>query len=907
MDNYSFLGAANTAFFEEIYQQYLKEPDSVESSWRSFFQGYDFANEVYTEDEFHALLPDSFKKEFKVINLIDAYRQRGHLFTNTNPVRERRDYNPKLELSQFDLSDDDLDTVFQAGTQCGIGAVSLKDIISHLKKVYCQSIGVEYMYIRDPKERNWIKNYIHQNDNQPNFTPNQKKQILKKLNEAVAFENFLHTKYVGQKRFSLEGGESLIPALDAIVEYGSTLNIKEFVIGMAHRGRLSVLANIFKKPYKRVFKEFEGKGYENEEFDGDVKYHLGYSYDVTADSGKDVSMCLVPNPSHLETVGSVMQGISRAKINHKYAGDNSKLLPIIIHGDAAVAGQGLVYEIVQMAQLPAYKTGGSIHIVINNQVGFTTNYLDGRSSTYCTDVAKTTLCPVLHINGDDAEAVVHAMQFAAAYRQEFKKDVFIDLLCYRRYGHNEGDEPRFTQPQLYQAISKHPNPREIYNQKLMAQGVVESSIVKEMAKQFKNLLEQDLDEARKEQTTSMTRFMEKEWAHIKKAEASDFDSSPETGVSLEKLTRIARALYTAPEGHKFYKKALRLLKDREKMFNETNRLDWGMAELLAYGSILDEGKEVRMSGQDVERGTFSHRHAVLRNIDTEERVNPLNFIGNDQAKFEVYNSLLSEYGVLGFDYGYAMASPDGLTIWEAQFGDFSNGAQIIIDQYLSAAEDKWQIYNGIVMLLPHGYEGQGAEHSSARLERYLQLCGQYNMQVANATTPANFLHLMRRQLHRDFRKPLIVMTPKSLLRHPKCVSSVEDLVGGSFQEVIDDASSKVAKVKKLVFCSGKLYFELLEEKENRNAEEIALVRLEQLYPFPKKKLEAVVSKYTNAKRYIWAQEEPENMGGWGFVLRHWRELPLQLVARSISATPASGSAKRSARRQKAIVEGVFEL
>ena len=907
MDNYSFLGAANTAFFEEIYEQYLKEPDSVESSWRSFFQGYDFANESYSEEELEAQLPDSFKKEFKVINLINAYRQRGHLFTKTNPVRDRRVYNPKLDLKNFDLSDADLNTVFQAGTQCGIGAVSLKVIVEHLKKVYCQSIGVEYMYIRDPKERDWIQNYIHQNDNQAKFNLEQKKQILKKLNEAVAFESFLHTKYVGQKRFSLEGAEALIPALDALVEYGSTINIKEFVIGMAHRGRLNVLANIFKKPYKQVFKEFEGKGYEDEEFDGDVKYHLGYSYDVTTDAGMDVSMSLVPNPSHLETVSAVMQGISRAKIDHKYEGDNSKLLPIIIHGDAAVAGQGIVFEIVQMAQLPAYKTGGSIHIVINNQVGFTTNYLDARSSVYCTDVAKTTLCPVLHVNGDDVEAVVHAMNFAAAYRQEYKKDVFIDLLCYRRYGHNEGDEPRFTQPKLYQAIAKHPNPREIYNQKLMAQGVIEANIVKEMASQFKDLLEVDLGEARKAETTSITRFMEKEWAHITKSQALDFESSPETGVSRTELAKIAQALYTAPEGHQFYKKALRLIKDREKMFKDTNRIDWGMAELLAYGSLLIEGKEVRMTGQDVERGTFSHRHAILRDVESEERVNLLNHIGEDQGKFEIYNSLLSEYAVLGFDYGYAMASPDVLTIWEAQFGDFSNGAQILIDQYLAAAEDKWEIYNSLVMLLPHGYEGQGAEHSSARLERYLQLCGQYNMQVANATTPANFFHLMRRQLHRDFRKPLVVMTPKSLLRSAHCVSTLEELVEGRFQEVIDDVSAEVAKVKKLVFCSGKLYYELLEEKEKRNADDVALVRLEQLYPFPKTQLDAIVSKYSNAENYVWAQEEPENMGAWGFMLRHWRELPLHVIARSASATPASGSSKRAARRQRAVIEGVFEL
>ena len=907
MDNYSFLGAANTAFFEEIYEQYLKAPDSVDSGWRSFFQGYDFANESYTEEELEAQLPDSFKKEFKVINLIDAYRQRGHLFTNTNPVRERRDYQPKLDLSNFELSDEDLDTVFQAGTQCGIGAASLRAIIVHLKRVYCQSIGIEFMYIRDTKERNWIKDFIHQNDNQPSFDLSQKKQILKKLNEAVAFESFLHTKYVGQKRFSLEGGEALIPALDALVEYGSTLNIKEFVIGMAHRGRLSVLANIFKKPYKQVFKEFEGKGYEDEEFDGDVKYHLGCSYDVTTDAGKDVSMCLVPNPSHLETVGAVMQGISRAKINHKYAGDNSKLLPIIIHGDAAVSGQGIIFEIVQMAQLPAYQTGGSIHIVVNNQVGFTTNYLDGRSSTYCTDVAKTTLCPVLHINGDDVEAVVHAINFAAAYRQKFKKDVFIDLLCYRKYGHNEGDEPRFTQPKLYQKIAKHPNPREIYNQKLMAQGVVEANIVKEMASQFKNLLEIDLSQARKEETTSITRFMEKEWAHVSKAHKLDFETSPETGVSHQELANIAKTLYTVPAGNQLYKKALRLVKERENMFQNTDRLDWGMAELLAYGSLLSEGNEVRLTGQDVERGTFSHRHAILRDLDTEERINLLNNLGEGKAKFEVYNSLLSEYAVLGFDYGYAMASPDMLTIWEAQFGDFSNGAQILIDQYLSAAEDKWEIYNSLVMLLPHGYEGQGSEHSSARLERYLTLCGQYNMQVANATTPANFFHLLRRQLHRDFRKPLVVMSPKSLLRHPKCVSSVSDLVTGRFQEVIDDASAEVTSVKKLVFCSGKLYYELLEEKQKRNATDVALVRLEQLYPFPKTQLDAIVGKYKNTASYVWAQEEPENMGAWGFVLRHWRKLPLQLVSRSASATPASGSSKRSARRQRAVVEGVFEL
>ncbi len=907
MDNYSFLGAVNSTFFEEIFEQYLKNPDSIEPTWRSFFQGYEFANESYTSEEIETQLPKSFRKEFDVIKLIDAYRQRGHLFTKTNPVRERRDYKPKLDIEFFNLKKTDLETIFLAGSQCGIGPSSLSDIIVHLNKVYCQSIGIEYMYIRNSNERNWIKNYIHKNDNQPSFSLDQKKQILKKLNEAVAFENFIHTKYVGQKRFSLEGGEALIPALDALVEYGSILNIKEFVIGMAHRGRLNVLANIFKKPYKQVFKEFEGKGYEDKEFDGDVKYHLGYSYDVTTDSGKDISMCLVPNPSHLETVGSVMQGISRAKIEHNYAGDNSKLLPIIIHGDAAIAGQGLVFEIIQMAQLPAYKTGGSVHIVINNQVGFTTNYLDGRSSTYCTDVAKTTLCPVLHVNGDDVEAVVHSINFAAAYRQKFRKDVFIDLLCYRRYGHNEGDEPRFTQPNLYKAISQHSNPREIYNEKLISQGIVEANMVEEMAKQFKDLLEVNLSEARKESTTKITRFMEKEWSHIRKAQEIDFHFSPETGISQKQLSIISQALYNPPQGHTFFKKSLKLLKDREKMIETTRMIDWGLAELMAYGSLLTEGKEVRMTGQDVERGTFSHRHAILRDIITEERVNPLNHMKGNEAKFHIYNSLLSEYGVLGFDYGFAMAAPDGLTVWEAQFGDFSNGAQILIDQYLSAAEDKWQIYNSLVLLLPHGYEGQGAEHSSARLERYLQLCGQLNMQVVNATTPSNFFHLLRRQLHRDFRKPLVVMSPKSLLRHPKCLSPLDDFLKGSFQEVIDDVSADVQIITKLVFCSGKLYFDLLEEKIQNKSTNTAFIRVEQLYPFPIIKLQSIVAKYSNVKTYIWAQEEPENMGAWGFILRCWRELPLKLVARNISATPASGSSKRSARRQRDVIERVFKL
>ena len=904
MDNYSFLGAANTAFFEEIYEQYLKEPDSVESSWRSFFQGYDFANESYSEEELEAQLPDSFKKEFKVINLINAYRQRGHLFTKTNPVRDRRDYNPKLELKSFELSDADLETVFQAGTQCGIGASSLKNIVAHLKKVYCQSIGVEYMYIRDPKERDWIQNYIHQNDNQAKFSLDQKKQILKKLNEAVAFESFLHTKYVGQKRFSLEGAEALIPALDALVEYGSTINIKEFVIGMAHRGRLNVLANIFKKPYKQVFKEFEGKGYEDEEFDGDVKYHLGYSYDVTTDAGKDVSMCLVPNPSHLETVGAVMQGISRAKINHKYEGDNSKLLPIIIHGDAAVAGQGLVFEIVQMAQLPAYKTGGSIHIVINNQVGFTTNYLDARSSVYCTDVAKTTLCPVLHVNGDDVEAVVHAMNFSAAYRQQYKKDVFIDLLCYRRYGHNEGDEPRFTQPKLYKAISKHKNVKDLYAAQLLEENTINSEYLQKVTTDFKELLETEFNESKKVKTSKVKEFMQSTWKGFERQQLTSMLQTENTTYPVDKLKHIAKVVSTVPENVQFVRKAERILQGRSKMVFDTNTLDWGMAENLAYGSLLEEGFNVRISGQDVERGTFSHRHAILRDEISEERINLLNNNPNNSGKMTIYNSLLSEYGVLGFDYGYAMANPNTLTIWEAQFGDFSNGAQIMFDQYISAAEDKWKMQNGIVVLLPHGYEGQGSEHSSARIERYLQLCAEDNMTVANCTTPANFYHLLRRQMKRNYRKPLIVFTPKSLLRHPKAVNSIEDLATGEFQEVIDD-SLNPSKVTKLVFCMGKFYYDLLAEREFLEREDVALVRIEQLFPLHLEKIQRVIDRYPAVKEYVWAQEEPRNMGAWSFMLERLELVKLNVRSRKYYAVPAAGSSTRFKKRHKAVIDSVF--
>ena len=897
MDRFSFLGSVHTSFVEDMYMKFKKDPKSISGSWGDFFQGFDFAKEIYAEDD----VPIVFQKEFKVINLIDAYRKRGHLFTKTNPVRERRKYQPTLHYQNFGLLDEDLDIEFQAGDQVGLGPSSLRKIISHLEKVYCQSTGVEYMYIRDPIEIDWIKNRLHQNSNTPKFVAEQKKHILHKLNQAVAFENFLHKKFVGQKRFSLEGAESLIPALDALVEHSSELGVEEFVMGMAHRGRLNVLANIFNKTYKEIFSEFEGKLYEDDEISGDVKYHLGYTSVQKCNNGKNIKLNLSPNPSHLEAVNPVVEGIARAKLDKEYNGDTNKILPVLLHGDAALAGQGVVYEVIQMASLNGYQAGGTIHIAVNNQVGFTTNYHDARSSTYCTDVAKITLSPVFHVNGDDVEAVVHALQIAVEYRQKFHKDVFIDLLCYRKYGHNEGDEPRFTQPLLYEAISKHKNPREIYKEKLMNEGVVEASIAQDLEYDFQNLLQERFDEAKEIKKAKITPFLKDEWEGITRYNKEE--EKRKTNVSEAKIKKLARFLYDIADADKLFKKTRRLLADRKKMIEETNRLDWAMGELLAYATLLDEGHNIRLSGQDVERGTFSHRHAILKVEHSEKQVSPLNHISKE-AKFEVYNSLLSEYGVLGFDYGFSMASPNDLVIWEAQFGDFSNGAQIMLDQFISCAEDKWKVMSGLVMLLPHGYEGQGAEHSSARMERYLQLCAKNNMQVVNCTTPANFYHVLRRQLKRKYRKPLVVFTPKSLLRHPKCFSSVSDLSKGSFSSVIDDVITKDS-IDKLVLCSGKIFYELQERRDQELRKKIAIVRIEQLYPFNKERIIDLINKY-QAKKIIWVQEEPQNMGAWNYILSQLREYKIDIISRESSAATATGSSKRSAEEQIELIEKVFK-
>ncbi|WP_282115812.1 2-oxoglutarate dehydrogenase E1 component [Cellulophaga baltica] len=920
MDKYSFLNAAHTSFFAELYDKYLINPDSVEPSWRAFFQGFDFGQESLLDEldlpvtpnnvaapSGTSEMPQSLQKEFQVIRLIDGYRSRGHLFTKTNPVRERRKYEPTLAIENFGLSSGDLNTVFTAGEILGIGPSTLTEIISHLTNIYCDAIGVEYMYIRNPERIEWIQNWLNVNDNHPNYDNKRKKNILRKLNQAISFESFLHTKYVGQKRFSLEGNESLIPALDAIVERAAEMGVEQFVMGMAHRGRLNVLTNIFGKAAKDIFSEFDGKDYEQVIFDGDVKYHLGWTSDRMSDNGNKIKMNIAPNPSHLETVGAVVEGITRAKQDAHYKDDFSKVLPIVVHGDAAIAGQGLVYEVIQMASLDGYKTGGTIHMVVNNQIGFTTNYLDARSSTYCTDVGKVTLSPVLHVNADDAEAVVHASLFALEYRMRFQRDVFLDLLGYRKYGHNEGDEPRFTQPKLYKAIAKHENPRDIYAAKLIAEGIIDENYISKLEQEYKDSLETELEDSRKEDKTVITPFMADEWKGFVSVQEDEMVKPIDTSYPKEKLTQIANSLTSLPKGKKFLRKVDKLVEDRRKMFFENDSLDWAMGELLAYGSLLQEGFGVRMSGQDVERGTFSHRHAVVKVEDSEEEVVPLNLVEGKKGDFHIFNSHLSEYGVVGFDYGYAMASPNTLTIWEAQFGDFSNGAQIMIDQYISAAEDKWKLQNGLVMLLPHGYEGQGAEHSSARMERFLQLCASDNMFIADVTTPANMFHLLRRQMKANFRKPLVVFTPKSLLRHPKAVSSIEEFATGGFQEVIDDAAADVKKVKILVFCNGKFYYDLLAAREEHTREDVALVRVEQLFPLPAQKMKAIMKKYAEADDVVWAQEEPRNMGAWSHIMMHFSEAStLRVASRRFYASPAAGSAVRSKRRHQEVIDYVFD-
>ena len=905
MDKFSYISNADVAAIDNLYQQYKADAESVDFGWKKFFEGFEMGEQKFNSSSKSAVLSEDILKEINVLNLIKGYRTRGHLFTRTNPVRERRKYAPSLDIENFGLTKSDLDKTFNAGVEIGLGVAKLNDIIAHLEKTYCESIGAEYAYIRQPNKLEWLQKKMEGGKNIPNLDIDDKRHILSKLNQATVFENFIHTKFVGQKRFSLEGLETLIPALDSVIQFGAELGVEEFVLGMAHRGRLNVLANIMGKSYEAIFKEFEGKGAEEEGiFEGDVKYHLGFSSELETRNGKKIKLNLVPNPSHLETVNPVVKGLTRAKLDKKYNSDIDKVAPILIHGDASVAGQGVVYEVLQMAGLKAYSVGGCIHIVTNNQIGFTTNYTDARTSTYCTDVAKTTLCPVFHVNADDVEAVVYTVKLAMEYRQEFNSDVFIDLLGYRKYGHNEGDEPRFTQPLLYKAIASHLNPREIYNQKLLSAGSVEADLAKEMDKEFRSVLQEKLEEAKAAEVSKAVNFLKSHWEGFRPARREDFDKSPDTSVAKDLFIKLADKLSSIPEGFHAFSKISKLFGDRKNMI-KTDSFDWAMGELMAYATLANEGHNVRMTGQDCERGTFSHRHAIIRPEDSEEAYNIFESLGEDKkAKVEFYNSLLSEYAVLGFEYGYSMLCPNDLTIWEAQFGDFGNGAQIIIDQYLASAATKWKTYSGLTLMLPHGYEGQGPEHSSARLERYLQLCANWNMQVCNVTSPANYFHVLRRQLKNDYRLPLVLMTPKSLLRHPICVSKLEDFTTGGFKEVIDDTFVDTKKVKRVLLCTGKIYYELLERQQSTARKDVAIVRVEQLYPMPEKQLAAIYDKYKGAE-FCWVQEEPKNMGAWLYLLRWDNNMHLKRISRESSASPATGFSKVHAKEQLALIDMAF--
>jgi 2-oxoglutarate dehydrogenase E1 component len=908
MDKYTYIANAHGNYIEELYQSYKNDPQSVDDSWQKFFEGFEFSQKDFGGN---GKAPETrvSSKETQVRNLIQAYRMRGHLKSKTNPVRERRQHDARISLEEFGLKQEDLKEEFSIGQEIGIGKASLKNIIEALDKIYIGSIGFEYMHIRDPKIVDWFidKAESSKGDYQPNLE--EKKRVLSKLNEAVVFENFLHTKFLGQKRFSLEGGENTIPFLDKVINRSSELGTKEVIIGMAHRGRLNVLANIMNKTYEQIFSEFEGSTDPDLTMgDGDVKYHMGYSSYIETSNDKKSYVKLTPNPSHLEAVNSVVLGYTRAQIDDEYGEDVNAALPILIHGDAAVAGQGIVYETTQMSLLEGYSTGGTIHFVINNQVGFTTDYDDARSSIYCTDIAKMIDAPVLHVNGDDAEAVNFAANLAVEYRHKFHKDIFIDLLCYRRHGHNESDEPKFTQPKLYNKIAKHPNPREVYVKKLTERGDLDNDSVKKLEKDFKKQLQDRLNEVKQKPLPYKPQKIEEEWEQLRRAKSDDFLESPDTSISQELVDKIGKALTTLPKGFKPLKQIDKLLKERKKNFFDEKMLNWADAELLSYGSLLSDGNIVRMSGQDVKRGTFSHRHSYLFDAETNEPYCNLDHIEeNQKEKFKIFNSLLSEFGVLGFEYGYAMATPNALVIWEAQFGDFANGAQVMIDQFITSAESKWQRMNGLVMLLPHGYEGQGPEHSNARPERFLQLAAEENLIVTNITTPANLFHMFRRQVKWEFRKPLVQFAPKSLLRHPKVISPIKEFTEGKFREIYEDDYVTNKNVKRVLLCTGKVYYDLLEKQQADERKDVAIIRIEQLHPFPMNQVDKALKKFKDPEIF-WVQEEPSNMGYWTYMLRTIaNKAGLQLISRKSSASPATGYSKVHKAEQEALVEKAFDI
>ena len=921
MKDFSYITNSSPAYIESLYKEFLNNPEGIDPEMKKFFEGFDFAishasmngksSEIAEVKSSGTSAVDTgsidWMKEVMAYRLILGYRNKAHLIANTNPIRKRKDRGANIDLAFYGFTESDLDTEFHSGQFLGLGKTTLRTILNHLEKCYASSVGVEFKYISDQKKIDWLTNEIEKIILEP-LSLIKKRRALEKLNQGVMFEKFLHTKYVGQKRFSLEGGETTIAALDAIINTAGESDVHEVVIGMAHRGRLNVLANIMGKTYEQIFSEFEGTAKVDQTMgSGDVKYHMGYGSEVQTMNDKTIRLKLMPNPSHLEAVNPVVVGFARAKADVMYQSEFDRILPILIHGDASIAGQGIVYEVLQMSYLKGYYTGGTIHYVINNQIGFTTDFDDARSSDYCTSLAAAIQAPVFHVNGDDPEAVIKCAEIATRFRQEFNSDVFIDMVCYRRHGHNEGDDPKFTQPHLYALIDKHPNPREVYIKYLLENGEPDAqALAKEMEKKFWADLQERLDEVKQNPLPYHYQPPELAWKKLRRASADDFDASPVTAISSENFKTVFDALMKWPADFKPLRKVEKILQDKVKLFETEQKVDWATGELMAYGSLLLEGKDVRMSGQDVRRGTFSHRHAVLRDENTDKPYNRLTHIAGATGKFRIYNSLLSEYGVLGFEYGYAMANPNALVLWEAQFGDFANGAQTMIDQFISAGEQKWNRMNGITMLLPHGYEGQGPEHSSARLERFLQLCAELNMVVTNITTAANFFHALRRQMAWPFRKPMINFSPKANLRHVGSYSRVEEFLTGGFKEVIDDNIANPGDVKKVLFCSGKIYFDLAERQKKEKRQDSAIIRLEQIYPLPYKQLEALYKKYKNAT-WFWVQEEPLNMGAASFLQMNLKSINFGVVSRQPSASTATGYNKVHVQEQAELIETAFSI
>jgi 2-oxoglutarate dehydrogenase E1 component len=899
MNHGTIAAGPNREFIESLYRSWQEDPAAVDPSWRTFFEGFELglARPVPVQPS---------GDQTAVVRLIDAYRDLGHFLAHLDPLSDALPRHPLLELDEFGLSDADIDRTFDTSYFVGLPRATLRELLKALRDTYCRTIGVEYMHIQDTHIRGWLQERMEPTRNRPHFDRAKKLRILTSLHYAELFERFLHTRYTGQKRFSLEGSETLIPLLEAIVEKAADMEVREIILGMAHRGRLNVLANILRKPYSEIFAQFEDRYLPDQlDGDGDVKYHIGFSGDRVNANGRLVHLSLSPNPSHLEAVDPVVEGRTRAKQTLFGDTERRRGIPLLIHGDAAFAGQGLIAETLNLSQLAGYTTGGTLHVIINNQIGFTTFPSDARSTTYCTDVAKMIQAPIFHVNCEDIEACVYVAELALDFRQTFHRDVVVDMFCFRRHGHNEGDDPSFTQPVMYEKIRSKPSLTSIYNEQLVVTGDLTVAETEALDSKFEAKLQHARDDVRAGPAQyPMMRGFSGQWKGLSSTFAH---VSADTAVPEDQLQRIGAALTHLPDGFHPHPKLLPLFKGWQEDLVQKRTVPWPLSELLAFGSLLQEGTPVRLSGQDSRRGTFSQRHSVLHDYKTGEPYMPLNSVATGDATYQAYDSLLSEAAVLGFEFGYSLDAPQTLVLWEAQFGDFANGAQVIIDQFLAASESKWMRQCGLVLLLPHGYEGQGPEHSSARLERWLQLCAENNLQVCYPSTPAQYFHLLRRQMKRPFRKPLVVMTPKSLLRHKAAQSPLDEFVHGRFHEVLDDTSVDPARAKRVILCSGKIYYDLAEQRTREPAEEVALVRLEQFYPLHDERLARVLGRYPDSAEWVWVQEESQNMGAWTILDPRLRQLGygFKYIGRDASASPATGSHEVHIREQKEVVEAAI--